>query len=310
MKQELQQLLRISRHEGFYFWPLFGAHLIRYLFLKFIIGASFAKRNVHGKQMILSLTDPGISRTLFLLGDREREHYFILKKALKPGMNVLDLGANIGYYVLLEHTRLAGQGSIIAVEPVRDNFDLLQRNIKYNKLQSVTTLHAAVSDQKGKAKIYLSQLSNVHSLLEDSSRRQTGEFEMVETMTLSNIVDDYGNIDFIRMDIEGFEVRILQSILQMNKKSKFLPSILFELHQKTYNHDEFIALLTSLYELGYIIRYAAVSNKGVLAKAETHIEKSIPTDGTIRHIVADLSLTQAKQVIWSARCVLLGTASN
>ena len=52
--------------------------------------------------MILRKNDSGLSRTLGIIGIKEKEHLYILKKTLKKGLNILEIGANLGYYVLIE----------------------------------------------------------------------------------------------------------------------------------------------------------------------------------------------------------------
>ena len=77
--------------------------------------------------MYLNPRDKGISRTLLLFGERELDHKIILEKVLKKNMNIFDIGANIGYYVLMESDLIGHEGSIIAVEPVPDNINLLKK---------------------------------------------------------------------------------------------------------------------------------------------------------------------------------------
>ena len=60
--------------------------------------------------MILDLHDKGISRALWLFGDRELEHKYLLEKVIKPGMTILDIGSNIGYYPLMELNLIGKKG--------------------------------------------------------------------------------------------------------------------------------------------------------------------------------------------------------
>ena len=48
---------------------------------------------------------------------RELEHRVMLQKVLRPGMTVLDIGANIGYYAIMEAKQVAPSGKVIAIEP-------------------------------------------------------------------------------------------------------------------------------------------------------------------------------------------------
>ena len=67
--------------------------------------------------MFLNLNDKGLSRTLILFGKRELDHKIILEKVLKKNMKILDIGSNIGYYLLIERNLVGRNSKIIAVEP-------------------------------------------------------------------------------------------------------------------------------------------------------------------------------------------------
>src|SRR5690348_12551083 len=80
-------------------------------------GRRFVERSVFHYRMLLDLQDRGISRTLLLCGERELEHKIMVERVLHPGMTVLDIGANIGYYALMELALIQPGGTLIAVEP-------------------------------------------------------------------------------------------------------------------------------------------------------------------------------------------------
>ncbi len=67
-----------------------------------ITGRRFALCRVYDYQLWIDLDDRGISRTLMLFGERELEHKAMLERILQPGMRIFDIGANIGYYAIME----------------------------------------------------------------------------------------------------------------------------------------------------------------------------------------------------------------
>ncbi|MEC9293738.1 MAG: hypothetical protein VYC65_05550 [Chloroflexota bacterium] len=75
-------------------------------------------RSIHNYRLHLNTHDRGLSRTLFLFGKREIDHYLMLHSILKPGMNILDIGANIGYYAIMESIAIGPSGKVLAVETV------------------------------------------------------------------------------------------------------------------------------------------------------------------------------------------------
>ena len=68
---------------------------------------------------------------------------------LKPGVVLVDIGANIGYYTLLAATHLGDTGKIIAFEPSEESCDLLKMSIEKNGFKNVAIYAKAVADING-----------------------------------------------------------------------------------------------------------------------------------------------------------------
>ena len=101
-----------------------------YYLKKHILKRALLSRSIHDYRMYLNLNDPGISKTLAIVGKRELEHVYILKNELREGMTVWDIGANIGYYVLMEAKYVGSTGKVYAVEPSPSNYELLKKNLE------------------------------------------------------------------------------------------------------------------------------------------------------------------------------------
>ena len=99
------------------------------LLINVFSSSAFIKRKIFNYKMYLDPRDKGISRTLILFGERELDHKIILEKVLKKNMKIFDIGANIGYYVLMESKLVGKKGKILAIEPVQKNMRLLQKNL-------------------------------------------------------------------------------------------------------------------------------------------------------------------------------------
>lgn len=303
-----KQFFRVLRHER----PLFAATLAKNASVwathKYLLKNHWLQKNIHDYRMLFDLSDSGISRSLLLVGDREREHRYILSKAIKPGDKVLDLGANIGYYVLMQHKLMKEKGHVIAIEPEPNNYKLMKKNIKLNGFSSLTTsINAAVSTKDGFADLHLSKLANVHSLKEKQTSQYTGRSISVRTIALATLATKHPDINLIRMDIEGYEQEILQSIININQQQKFLPKILFELHPPKYDTDTFNTLLSNLASLGYRARYLASSHIDLLNKHNLNVVAKLPTDGTIRYIAKEIPLPALLNLYPNSRAVLIST---
>ena len=100
-------------------------NVLRLAVEKRLIGNKHVIRNIHDYKMYLDASDMGLCRSLILFGTREVDHKILLEKIAKPGMNVLDIGANIGYYALMELGLIGREGKLIAVEPSPKNIEIL-----------------------------------------------------------------------------------------------------------------------------------------------------------------------------------------
>ena len=196
--------------------------------LKFFLKKRYFLKRIYNYKLWLDLNDKGISRSLILFGKRENDQKYIIENVLKESMKVFDIGANIGYYVLLQNNRIGNKGKVIAIEPSPNNIKLLKRNISVNNLAKgkVTIIQGAVSNFNGNKKFYLSNQSNLHTFHKNGSAKRflTGSTINVKVFRLSKIIKENYCPDFIRMDIEGHEVEILKSIYEDLQKKKICSS--------------------------------------------------------------------------------------
>ncbi len=170
--------------------------------------------------MYINLNDSGFSRTLFYRGVHEPLVTRLVRQEVRPGMRVLDIGANMGYYVLLEARAVGEHGHIYALEPVPQTFEMLQRNVRLNNLQNVHLFQMALGATNGEATMYVMEKWNWSHLSHDRwhssrlahMRTQTTATVNVPIRTLDRFVEEAGleQVNFLRMDVEGFEVDIVE----------------------------------------------------------------------------------------------------
>jgi hypothetical protein len=126
----------------------------------------------------------------------------------------------------------------------------------------------------------------------------------IPTTSLKTILAKHGPINLIRMDIEGYEFFVLKSLIKLNRTQKFTPHLVMELHPPKYDKVNFKQTIKELYALGYHAKYLACSHLDLLHQHHLTPIKSIPTDGTIRHIAKNIDLDSLYQLIFSSRAVL------
>lgn len=225
--------------------------------------------NLSARRAGLDPKENSIHKQLIL--DRIREHKAteIMKQFIKPDDVILELGANIGYYVLLESKILSDKGHIYAVEPFAENVALLKRNIAMNKLTHVDVYDIAMSDKREIAKLYTGKACNLHSLV-NTSDSEEADFVEVQTDTVDSFLEDKRPITFLRMDIEGYEAVIING-MQQTLSSPRLKRMFIEIHPARIESDKMQTFLKNLQEHDFDI-IAAVSHdnwqRGVLGQSK------------------------------------------
>ena len=264
--------LTVYRHKGLGALVVAVFQLFKANFLRRVLGIRYVKRSVHDYMMFLDTTDPGISRTLILFGSREEDHRIMLQRALRRGMTVLDIGANIGYYALMASRAVGPKGRVVAIEPSPTNVALLERNIAVNGVTNISVSCAAVSNTAGTKQFFLSELSNLNTFHADDRADQhlTGKILDVRTLTVPQIVKEFGQPDLIRMDVEGHEVEIFNGMIDEIEAGDLSPSIIFETHIRHYTsgHD-FVTPLRRLFDAGYVVAIASSSSESGTAIVES-----------------------------------------
>ena len=196
------------------------------------LGGRPLKRSVHGYQMWLDPSDPGISKNLMLNGDREKQLRLILERELHPGNVVLDLGANIGYYALMERDLIGPSGRIYALEPSPSNVALLRKNLALNGADTIEVFELAGGAERGRGTFYLAEHSNLNTFLPLDDGSKPVEVEIID---MSTFLADKQPIDLMRMDVEGYEVEVLAGLRAAIQSGAFRGKIVFECHFPKYD---------------------------------------------------------------------------
>jgi FkbM family methyltransferase len=155
----------------------------------------------------------------------------------KEDSNVIDVGANIGVTAVIAGL-LAPKGSVLALEPVKDTFEYLAGNIARSKLTNVRCIHAAASSAEGHVQVVTRPGHSFASFVgyEDVMQRYAGyDEERVDAVTLDQLVEREGGarIDFVKIDVEGFELEVLRGCPLLLKRSQ--PTVLLEANHYCLN---------------------------------------------------------------------------
>jgi FkbM family methyltransferase len=148
-----------------------------------------------------------IDGEIYFLGTYEADTVAAINALVRPGHVVLDIGANIGCHTFLLATLAGPSGSVFAFEPIGWAFRKLTRNLALNpEIKNVRLEKLAVSSQPASGQVVNFRAS--WRLFD----RNNGKFtETVDVTTVDEHVKSLGcaQIDFIKIDVDGFEFKVL-----------------------------------------------------------------------------------------------------
>lgn len=220
-----------------------------------LIKKEFVK--INGLTLYLNPQDEGLSKDLAINPDREAEAQSMLEE-IKPNYTVIDIGANIGYYVLKESTFIGEKGSIHAIEPVESNYAWLSKNIEKNNCKSVHKHRLAIGEKDGEAEVFIHTKQNMSGLVKQENGRYK-YVEKVKVKTLTNFVKEQQiKPDFIRMDVEGYEYHIIKGGIEALERYK--PKLMMEIHPSILGERKTLELLGMLKGIGYECTKIAIEN--------------------------------------------------
>jgi FkbM family methyltransferase len=148
----------------------------------------------------------------------EKAERRVLREIIKPGMTVLDIGANIGFYTVLFAKWCAPGGRVIAFEPDKDNLLFLRKNVEENALANVTVLASAVSDVVGSATLFQHPTNKGDHRLYAVEGARTEEVQ-VETVDRALARLGIDRVDIVKIDIQGLEMKALRGMKETISRS-------------------------------------------------------------------------------------------
>lgn len=135
----------------------------------------------------------------------------LFEETIRPGMTVVDVGANVGYHTLAAGRLVGAAGRVIAFEPEPRNFDLLRRNVERNGLaQRATLIQAAVGECTGTSLLYRDAINfGAHSI--SQCNVVGGDSISVPCVSLRDALraEDLIRLDVLKIDVQGAEGMVI-----------------------------------------------------------------------------------------------------
>ncbi|HEY6983117.1 MAG TPA: FkbM family methyltransferase [Reyranella sp.] len=154
------------------------------------------------------------SLCLYVSGSFEPNEFAFFDRVLRPGMSVVDIGANEGLYTLFAARRVGASGRVVAVEPSSRERGLLEANLARNRLGNVTIVPHALAEQSGAAELQIAPKrhgghNTLGGFIHEGETAVARETVTIETLDALGARLGLARIDVVKIDVEGAELRLL-----------------------------------------------------------------------------------------------------
>lgn len=205
---------------------------------------------VFGVRALVPLDDY-VGRAMFFFGDLDSKISWVVKKFVRQGDVVLDIGANLGL-VSFRLAQIVGPAGVVhSFEPNPKMVDYIQKSLQVNPSLNINIHAIGLGATEGQMTLSVPSGNAGAASLTAKGEAEGTENLQIQVRCLNNVVreEGIGRLDFIKMDVEGFEAEVLTGARDVI--SKFKPkAILFEEHGFNVSKDR-PKSFRLLEELGY-----------------------------------------------------------
>lgn len=186
------------------------------------------KTLLNGAGMRLDVSEK-TQRLIFATDIYESNIAKFVTRTLEEGNVFVDIGANVGYYTLLASKEVGVSGRVLACEPERENFKLLQENVQLNKYSSVTCVPFALGPTDGEVTLYINPLNRGGNSINSFSEYKTGSHvvsrtdalekygremltQKVRMRSVDSLCTEFNltEVHIMKIDVEGFEASVIE----------------------------------------------------------------------------------------------------
>jgi len=183
-----------------------------------------------------------------------REESAFFQKQLRPGMTVVDVGANIGLYTLRFSKLVGSNGRVYAFEPDPGLFSQAEANFRRNAIKNTIIFPMAAGADQEKKFLYQDAMNSGNNSLRRSALDEKSPELTVEVTTLDLILGK-DRIDWMKIDVQGWEPAVFQGMSDLLYRNPDI-KICFEfwpagLKSAGFDPEEF---LTSLHSQGFTLQ--------------------------------------------------------
>ena len=159
---------------------------------------------------------------------------FFLEKLIQPGFTCVDIGANVGYYSVFLSKYAGKTGHVYSVEPVPMFANVFLKNTKSFALNNITLYQVALGAEQKEITLETPVLDGVfrHGLTKvvDQASNTGGLSYKAQMLVADNLFKDLARLDFLKCDVEGYEVYLFPQM--KDTIQKFKPLIQIEISEE------------------------------------------------------------------------------
>lgn len=179
----------------------------------------------------LNFFPTALSVTFFQHQEAWRYEEIFLEKFLRPNDIIIDIGANIGN-VGIRAASLFDTIKVYMIEAHPVVFNFMVQNIKLNSLNNIVTFNVALGNRDSEFIKFSNHLSDdLNSIIAEKE-----EGILVKLCKLDSILNEE-QIDFIKIDVEGFELEVLKGSENLLKRTSCIMYESWDVHYKKYDTD-------------------------------------------------------------------------
>jgi len=203
--------------------------------------------------------DGHMGSQIFWYGSYSRHELRLLDRIVKPGMTVMDVGANAGEVTLFVAKRVGPTGRVFSFEPLDVMADRLTLNVAMNHLDQVEVVRMGLSDADGEVPIY-----SAAEAFHDGTHHEglgtiypggprTKELQRIQLTTADKWAAsrDLDRVDVMKIDVEGAELPVIHGALGLVETHR--PWLFLEVQELTASNASYTAgdVLDALTPFGY-----------------------------------------------------------
>jgi FkbM family methyltransferase len=183
--------------------------------------------------------------------------FTMLYNSLYNIKNIIDIGANFGYHSLL-FSRECSE-NVYSFEPQIQNFELLEENVKLNKIKNIILHNYACGDQNCEIKMPIFNCTNIINMGDITPNVNIND---KFSISKSIVLDEYNfshKIDLIKLDVQGWEKKVLIGATNLLKTHKPILIVEFEHFQLEKTNTQCKELFDFIRQQDYYIFYLEYS---------------------------------------------------